>query len=426
MQTQSDKHCAQPQHLALPTSTGWRSSARGRMAHTAVAAVMAGLLAFPGIALAADYVAVDGSEQYTDAQDDVAGAYGGTWSWDGADDMTLDNYSGTGIQAGGDLNIELVGDNTITTTGSNEGIDVISGKDSDGNLTITGDGSLSVNAPDYYGITTTGDTTIDGARVDIASKYCGIHTGSSGDINIINGASVASNVEDGVAAAHAGETVNIADSTVIATNANGTAIESDKSSQDSGAPGISITDSLVNATATGYGHAIYSSSDMSLVNSQINASVTDSGISSQAEAGSSSGAAIAAQGAINLVDVDFGGASVMTDSQGVSYIGNPDGSPATSVAAKNTGAASKFVNGVCRTETAETGGSATGTATGTSGSGVTAGSARLASTGGNVAKMLDEVTAVTSDPTSMATVAATLFGGIGLAVTGIFSRKRSK
>lgn len=424
MQTQSDKHCAQPQHLALPTSTGWRSSARGRMAHTAVAAVMAGLLAFPGIALAADYVAVDGSEQYTDAQDDVAGAYGGTWSWDGADDMTLDNYSGTGIQAGGDLNIELVGDNTITTTGSNEGIDVYSGKDSDGNLTITGDGSLSVNAPDSYGITTTGDTTIDGARVDVHSNACGLHV--DGDINIINGASVASDTENGVAAVHSYGAVNIADSTVVATNASGTAIEGSSGAHDSSVPGVSITDSLVNATATGYGHAIHSDSDMSLVNSQINASVTEKGVSSQAEAGSSSGAAIAAQGAINLVDVDFGGASVMTDSAGVSYIGNPDGSPATSVAAKNTGAASKFVNGVGRTETAETGGSATGTTTGTSGSGVTAGSARLASTGGNVAKMLDEVTAVTSDPTSMATVAATLFGGIGLAVTGIFSRKRSK
>lgn len=169
-----------------------------KIAASAAALAIVGALAAPMPAWAADWIQVAGTE-HTQAASGT-GETGGSWSWDGADDLLLDNYSGTGISAEGDLDITLEGENKVydetssdPATGTTEipgGIYV-----KDGDLTITGEGSLDVsrdNAPAV--LTTNGDisiegttveatTTIDDVSVDWSSK--GAITAEDGNIDII-------------------------------------------------------------------------------------------------------------------------------------------------------------------------------------------------------------------------------------------------
>ena len=49
-----------------------------------------------------------------------SGSNGGTWTWDGADKLVLDNYDGGRIEtSGGDCIIELIGDNSASLSSMN-------------------------------------------------------------------------------------------------------------------------------------------------------------------------------------------------------------------------------------------------------------------------------------------------------------------
>lgn len=424
MPTQSIKEssCTQP----LESST--RKS--GRMARVATAAVLAGLLAFPGNAFAAEWVDV-GSDHY-DTAASGAGSEGGAWSWDGANDMVLDNYNGDSIGAGGDLNIDLVGDNVVTAGESYSGI-AVSGSDSENpsDLVISGEGSLSVES-DGYGIAgSNASVTIEDTNVSVNAGACGIDT-YNGDI-VIRNSNVTAESNHGWGAIDAGYNESgaaiIENSVVNASNGSGYyAIGGGASSvNDSNGVGVSITNSVVNASIESGDHAIYSRGEMELSNSDIDANVGQSDeISALAEAGGSQGAAIAALGDITLDNVNLYGAEKYYDeSAGKYYVGAADGSAMSAVSLKHTDD-SKFVQGVGRTQTAATGGSISDGSSNLSSVG-NVGTSRLASTGGGIGKMVAEAaTAITSDPTCFATSVATLVGGIGFVISGAISKRRSE
>lgn len=153
--------------------------------------LMAGQLLLPSVALAADWVNVGGT-QYN--KGNAAGDDAGTWSWDGADDMKLSGYDGAGISAQGNLNIDVAGTNTITADAGQSAIAV-----KNGNLAITGDGTLNATAQtDVIAAegdgNEGGDVTISGANVNVtASGAVNSATGiraTAGSVTIDKGADV--------------------------------------------------------------------------------------------------------------------------------------------------------------------------------------------------------------------------------------------
>lgn len=152
-------------------------------------ALMAGQLLLPSVALAAKWVNVGGTQYNKGAGDEA-----GTWSWDGADDMKLNGYNGAGISAQGNLNIGVTGTNTVTADSLQSAIEV-----KDGNLAITGEGTLNATAgTDTIAVSgdgkTGGDMDIRGANVNVtatnkAPHTIGIHT-RAGNITINEGADV--------------------------------------------------------------------------------------------------------------------------------------------------------------------------------------------------------------------------------------------
>lgn len=153
--------------------------------------LMAGQLLLPSVALAADWVNVGGT-QYDAGT--AAGDEAGTWSWNGADDMRLNGYDGTGISAQGNLTIDVAGTNTIT---ADAGQSAIAAKN--GNLAITGDGTLNATAQtDVIAAegdgNAGGDVTISGANVNVtASGAVNSATGiraTAGSVTIDKGADV--------------------------------------------------------------------------------------------------------------------------------------------------------------------------------------------------------------------------------------------
>lgn len=121
---------------ACALSRGTWRRVGAKLACAGACALMAGQLLLPSVVLAADWVSV-GDTQYNKAAGDDAG----TWSWDGADDMKLSGYDGAGISAQGNLNIGVTGTNTVTADSLRSAIEV-----KDGNLAITGEGTLNATA----------------------------------------------------------------------------------------------------------------------------------------------------------------------------------------------------------------------------------------------------------------------------------------
>lgn len=162
-----------------------------KLACAGACVLMAGQLLLPSVALAADWVNVGGT-QYD--RGTVAGDEAGTWSWDGADDMKLNGYDGTGISAQGNLTIDVAGTNTITADAGQSAIAV-----KNGNLAITGDGTLNATAQtDVIAAegdgNAGGDVTISGANVNVtASGAVNSATGiraTAGSVTIDKGADV--------------------------------------------------------------------------------------------------------------------------------------------------------------------------------------------------------------------------------------------
>lgn len=176
---------------ACALSRGTWRRVGAKLACAGACALMVGQLLLPSVALAADWVNVGGTQYDRGA---AAGDEAGTWSWDGADDMKLNGYDGAGISAQGNLNIDVAGTNTITTDAGQSAIAV-----KNGNLAITGDGTLNATAQtDVIAAegdgNEGGDVTISGANVNVtASGAVNSATGiraTAGSVTIDKGADV--------------------------------------------------------------------------------------------------------------------------------------------------------------------------------------------------------------------------------------------
>lgn len=146
---------------------------------TACAMTVSSLL-LPNVTWAAEWVNVEGV-QYDTAHD------GGSWAWDGANNLTLNNYTGGPISAAGELNITYSGANAVTGTGD-RGISVTYGENEDPRLSISnkGEGSLAVSENDYDAIYCDGNIDILGSGTVQATStgdYTGIRS-DSGDVSI--------------------------------------------------------------------------------------------------------------------------------------------------------------------------------------------------------------------------------------------------
>lgn len=137
----------------------WRRVTR-RIVVGAVCALTVSSLLMPSVSLAAEWVKV-GETKYNAGT--AAGDETGTWSWDGADDLKLNNYNGGEIQAAGKLNVNYSGTNIVTAEWI-ESINVSHGTNENAELNIQGDegGTLSVTSTEDA-ILSTGNINIDGA-----------------------------------------------------------------------------------------------------------------------------------------------------------------------------------------------------------------------------------------------------------------------
>ena len=157
--TTAGTHVAEPdvrRRIGLAHGS-WRRVTR-RIVAGAVCALTVSSLLMPSVSLAAEWVKVGGNKYNTAASDEA-----GTWSWDGADDLKLNNYNGGEIQAAGKLNVNYSGTNIVTAEWI-EGINVSHGTNQNAELNIQGDAgsTLSVTSTEDA-ILSTGNINIDGA-----------------------------------------------------------------------------------------------------------------------------------------------------------------------------------------------------------------------------------------------------------------------
>lgn len=96
---------------AVLTCGSWRRVTRRIVCGLTCALTVSSLL-MPSISFAAEWVEVDGAHYTAGA----AAGDGSTWTWDGADDMTLNGYNGGGIAAGGKLNVSYEGTIRLPTS----------------------------------------------------------------------------------------------------------------------------------------------------------------------------------------------------------------------------------------------------------------------------------------------------------------------
>lgn len=157
--TTAGTHVAEPdvrRRIGLAHGS-WRRVTR-RIVAGAVCALTVSSLLMPSVSLAAEWVKVGGNKYNTAASDEA-----GTWSWDGADDLKLNNYNGSEIQAAGKLNVNYSGTNIVTAE-LIESINVSHGTNENAELNIQGNegGTLSVTSTEDA-ILSTGNINIDGA-----------------------------------------------------------------------------------------------------------------------------------------------------------------------------------------------------------------------------------------------------------------------
>ena len=159
--TTAGTHVAEPdvRRLIGLAHGSWRRVTR-RIVAGAVCALTVSSLFMPSVSLAAEWVKV-GETKYNAGT--AAGDETGTWSWDGADDLKLNNYNGGEIQAAGKLNVNYSGTNIVTAEWI-ESINVSHGTNENAELNIQGDegGTLSVTSTEDA-ILSTGNINIDGA-----------------------------------------------------------------------------------------------------------------------------------------------------------------------------------------------------------------------------------------------------------------------
>ena len=183
--TTAGTHVAEPnvrRRIGLAHGS-WRRVTR-RIVVGAVCALTVSSLLMPSVSLAAEWVKV-GETKYNAGT--AAGDETGTWSWDGADDLKLNNYNGGEIQAAGKLNVNYSGNNIVTADwiesinvshGTNENAElniqgdagstlrVTSSEDailSRGNINIAGAGSVNATSAGFDAIDAEGDLAIKGS-----------------------------------------------------------------------------------------------------------------------------------------------------------------------------------------------------------------------------------------------------------------------
>ena len=106
--------------------------------------------------------------------------------------LTLNNANITGTNSAiysihSDLNVELIGNNTLTVTGYSEGISFNKGSEESANLTFTGSGTLNLNTESGKGINVRGTMTVDGPNINIHSTGTAIAATENSDIIVKSG-----------------------------------------------------------------------------------------------------------------------------------------------------------------------------------------------------------------------------------------------
>ena len=195
--TTAGTHVAEPdvrRRIGLAHGS-WRRVTR-RIVAGAVCALTVSSLLMPSVSLAAEWVKVGGNKYNTAASDEA-----GTWSWDGADDLKLNNYNGGEIQAAGKLNVNYSGTNIVTAEWI-ESINVSHGTSENAELNIQGDegGTLSVTSTEDA-ILSTGNINIDGAGSVNATSTGFDAINAGGDLAIKGSGNVnATGASDGIRA----------------------------------------------------------------------------------------------------------------------------------------------------------------------------------------------------------------------------------
>ena len=287
--TTAGTHVAEPdvrRRIGLAHGS-WRRVTR-RIVAGAVCALTVSSLLTPSVSLAAEWVKVGGNKYNTAASDEA-----GTWSWDGADDLKLNNYNGSEIQAAGKLNVNYSGTNIVTAEwiesinvshGTNENaelniqgneggtLSVTSTEDailSTGNINIDGAGSVNATSTGFDAINAGGDLAIKGSgNVNATGASDGIR--ANGNITIDDsGAVTARATKDKGIGADKNLTIK-GDGTVEASSADGEALWSGGN--------INISDgSQVKANAEGY-LAVDTEGSLAVTNASLDASGVEYGV----------------------------------------------------------------------------------------------------------------------------------------------------
>ena len=211
--TTAGTHVAEPdvrRRIGLAHGS-WRRVTR-RIVAGAVCALTVSSLLMPSVSLAAEWVKVGGNKYNTAASDEA-----GTWSWDGADDLKLNNYNGGEIQAAGKLNVNYSGTNIVTAEWI-ESIKVSHGTNENAELNIQGDegGTLSVTSTEDA-ILSTGNINIDGAGSVNATSTGFDAINAGGDLAIKGSGNVnATGASDGI---RANDNITIDDSGAVTARA---------------------------------------------------------------------------------------------------------------------------------------------------------------------------------------------------------------
>ena len=193
--TTAGTHVAEPnvrRRIGLAHGS-WRRVTRRIVCGLACALTVSSLL-MPSVSLAAEWVKVGGNKYNTAASDEA-----GTWSWDGADDLKLNNYNGGEIQAAGKLNVNYSGTNIVTAEWI-ESINVSHGTNENAELNIQGDAgsTLSVTSTEDA-ILSTGNINIDGAGSVNATSTGFDAINAGGDLAIKGSGNVnATGASDGI------------------------------------------------------------------------------------------------------------------------------------------------------------------------------------------------------------------------------------
>ena len=285
--TTAGTHVAEPdvrRRIGLAHGS-WRRVTR-RIVAGAVCALTVSSLLMPSVSLAAEWVKVGGNKYNTAASDEA-----GTWSWDGADDLKLNNYNGGEIQAAGKLNVNYSGTNIVTAEWI-ESIKVSHGTNENAELNIQGDegGTLSVTSTEDA-ILSTGNINIDGAGSVNATSTGFDAINAGGDLAIKGSGNVnATGASDGI---RANGNITIDDSGAVTARAT-----KDK--------GIGADKNL---TIKGGGTVEASSADGEALWSGGNINISDG---SQVKASSEKDAAVEAKGSLAATNASL-------DASGVEY-----------------------------------------------------------------------------------------------------------